>query len=398
MAIAGILIVRDLPKSEYAHYVLAINAVTTISALAEAGVTSTLLSRGGDLLNRGMNLTRLVQQAARFRLATYALATAAVVPVFSVLLRGTGATVPNLAAMLCIAAVSALCSSVSVVSATLLRLGGRFTTANLILLASATIRLAAVVFVVVAPVPNPIIAFLVVNTLALLFESLIASRLATTLVTSGLTDTQNSYSPALAMNARRQIPNSVFYVIQGQALVMILATLGLSGAIAEVAALSRFSLGFIVVGGVISQIFMTSIARQTSNRSALRKYVQAMMAYLFVATMGFLCIVATPGIWLSILGSEYSGLHLELILISAGGLLSSLIGVVTSLNQARAWTRRAWLFIPATLTWLTVLALCLRPNDILLASIFFMLAPLAGLPVMLYCAWLGSRGSTTGQR
>src|SRR5258708_7758637 len=95
----GILIVRQLPKREYAYYTIGNTMLSTILLLADSGISSALSSIGGRLWHDNYRFRSLINTALQLRRQLAALTLVCVVPWLVWLLLQNGAGVQKTAAL-----------------------------------------------------------------------------------------------------------------------------------------------------------------------------------------------------------------------------------------------------------------------------------------------------------
>lgn len=136
---------------------------------------------------------------------------------------------------------------------------------------------------------------------------------------------------------RPLIPSTIFFAVQGQITILLISWFGKSQSIAEVGALGRIAQLFLMLAAFNTVVIAPTIAKLP--RSLLpKRYLQTAAAALGLC-IGLLSLSALfPGILLSILGSNYSHLEPELVLMMAGACVSYLGGVLWTMHCARKWT------------------------------------------------------------
>jgi O-antigen/teichoic acid export membrane protein len=146
------------------------------------------------------------------------------------------------------------------------------------------------------------------------------------------------------------LPGVVFAALQGQLAVLVAGAFGQTATIAEVGALARLSLllaFFSAANGVLVAPF---IARQDARRLpslylAISSGAVALAALLFAAAW------IAPGLFLAILGPNYSDAGPALSFMVANTAIGYLNGVLWSMNSSRKWVF-SWMpmvSIPGTL-------------------------------------------------
>lgn len=132
------------------------------------------------------------------------------------------------------------------------------------------------------------------------------------------------------------IPGVVFAALQGQLAVLVAGAFGQTSTIAEVGALARLSLllaFFSAANGVLVAPF---IARQEARRLP-SLYLAISCGAVLLAAMLFAAAWIAPGLFLAILGPNYSDAGPALSFMVANTALGYLNGVLWSMNSARKW-------------------------------------------------------------
>jgi hypothetical protein len=149
---------------------------------------------------------------------------------------------------------------------------------------------------------------------------------------------------------RSQAANAVFFCLQGQITVFLIGFFGHRvSSVAEIGALGRLAMIFAVLSNLLANVFAPAFARCQSPRK-LRWQYAAIVGGVACSSLVVLGAAALfPREFLFVLGSKYSHLEEELLLMVAGAVLTALAGTLWSLNAAKAWISGSWLYIPLTL-------------------------------------------------
>ncbi|HEY9128017.1 MAG TPA: hypothetical protein VIM62_12870, partial [Acidobacteriaceae bacterium] len=89
--VTGIMIVRYLPREEYAYYTIGTAMLSTMQILSEAGIVPGVIAQGGRVWQDRVELGKVVATGAALR-RWFALLSLLVVPVMIHLLRSHGAS------------------------------------------------------------------------------------------------------------------------------------------------------------------------------------------------------------------------------------------------------------------------------------------------------------------
>ncbi|CAA6693512.1 MULTISPECIES: lipopolysaccharide biosynthesis protein [unclassified Lentimonas] len=133
-----------------------------------------------------------------------------------------------------------------------------------------------------------------------------------------------------------KVPGAIFYAFQGQVTIFIVSVVGQYSQIADLGALSRIGMLFMMPSALISVLIAPWFAKLAPNRLAVGYLVSGLLFSVFAVSL----IVANalfPQVFLFILGSEYSELKTEVFLFSIFASLNVLSGLVFALNASRKW-------------------------------------------------------------
>lgn len=391
LAAAGLLVVRALSKTEYAQYTIIVGLISAIAVMAEGGVVATVMSVGGRHLDNRREFATILRISERYRALFVLAATVIAMPLMWWLLTGVNNSTSGIALQIVAVTTGAFASSGSTLYASALRLQLQFDFVSFALLCTAATKLAIVTALAISWGDVRALAFIVaatVMTYGIEFV-LFRSKLPTRAVQSHYL--RSEIRQQLLVNARRVAPTSLFFVAQGQILPVALVAVGNPSAIAEVAALSRYSLAFALVATIVGQQVMPRLARARSAGSVDKLWRIAVSSYTGIGLLGLLALYLLQDQLLWLLGPAYQGLYRELFIVNVAALLSGAIAVLTSLNKARAWLRLAWVQIPLATVWIALSMVFLTPIDATSAALFKTAILGPGLISALLCKWYGRR-------
>ena len=152
-------------------------------------------------------------------------------------------------------------------------------------------------------------------------------------------EVQSGYRKILLKYVKLNWHNSMFYAFKEQISIFFLGLFGSSNTLANLGALSRFSLLFLGVTAIVNNIIGPSFGR-AKTKPELFKIIWntgLLLSLVSVITMTVGYFFADEMLWL--LGDEYAGLGYELILILMLSLLNLTAASVISLNNSRGWIR-----------------------------------------------------------
>ncbi len=367
---AGLLLVRFMPVRQFALYTLATSVVSFFTFVSDLGSTSSLLYFFQRTVKTGEDFHPYLAAVLSLRRVAFLLGGAAVLAAFprSAITKGFGlGDVAAVTAALLLCVWFQIASSVRILAARLLGHYGRAYRAEV---AGGCVRLVVSLLMIAASLLRAWLGMLGSALAAAVTASLAGSTAApprpappTAAGASAPTASLPAASlaaasvPAAAAAApaaapelgpyRRQVlryllpslPSALYFSIQGPLVVWLAATFGAARNIAEVGALGRLGMIVGMCSGLTGVVLLPRLARIVDERLYLRRYLQY-GGLLLALALALLAVAALfPGALLLILGSHYSGLHRELVLVIASSGLTLVGGYVVSVNLARSWNR-----------------------------------------------------------
>lgn len=344
-AISGLLIVRSLTKADLALFTIVFAFQTTVAVLADTGVSTAITAMGGQRWSDLPALRSLVTTALRFRrvLAAVVGSVALVVFIPTVMRYGAGPIATASLSLWLIAAVGFQIENG--VRGSVPRLLGRISKYQMRGLASAAMRLFLIAALAYTHSLN-VGSALVANLLASGFHTLLLRQLSSALIGAGGAFSNSAYR-AMKSYAMTQAPNVVFYCIEGQLIVWLMAAFGNTMRVADVGALSRVAVIFSLLTAFAQTVLVPSVARISSVGLLRRRFVLLTMGCAFASLAVVAAGVAFSKQVLWLLGPSYAQLTTELALILACGGLQFVDAALHGFNLARGWVRWYWVNIPA---------------------------------------------------
>lgn len=344
---SGILLVRWLDQNEYAYFTIANTMQGTINVLADMGISIGLMSIGGRVWQDRYRFGQLITTAQHFRRRLGILAILVVTPILYWLLTRNGASTLY-AAMLIAAILVGLLLQFSIgVLSVVPRLHSDVSRIQNIDLTGATVRLillAGCVYVFL----NAGVAILV-SSITFGLQYWMLRQYATHVIDLHAPKDADDHAAMIGF-IKNQAANAAFFCLQGQIAVLLISIFGNHAtSVAEVGALGRLAMIFTVMAQVLTNIFVPAFAR-------CHERVKLRLQYFSIVTGVAVCCAAViaaaaffPNQFLFVLGSKYSHLQGELLLMIAATVINVFTGALWFLNASKAWVAGAWLYIPLTL-------------------------------------------------
>jgi O-antigen/teichoic acid export membrane protein len=377
---AGLLLVRTMPVREFALYALALSVVTFFTFVSDLGSTSSLLYFFHRTRREAQEFPHYFAAVRSLRRAAFALGAAAVVvalPTAAAAKGFGGAEIALATAGVLLCVWYQIAASLAVLA---LRLADRYGISYRAEIAGGGLRLAAAAAMAIT---SRLYGWLAVlgNAVATAGVALLARRGA---------EPPAAAPPDLAPYRRKvlryllpQLPNAVYFSLQGPLAVWLSATFGSTRNIAEVGALARLGMLVGILSNLTGIVLLPRLARIADERLYRVRCAQfggllaSMALALFAAALTF------PHGFLALLGRQYAGLDRELLLVVGGSGLTVLGGYVVSVNLARSWNRWQGLAVLAEAAVLTALVTVLPLGTTRGVLTFNLLNSLAGLALQL---------------
>jgi O-antigen/teichoic acid export membrane protein len=340
--LAGVVLVRALAPDQYGYYTLAVALVGVANVLTELGVANAVLALGGRLAGRRDALRALVDDALALQ-AVLAIALPCLVgPAFVLLLRHQHASLAQAVALVAIGAASAFFNVRIAIAQSVARLSGHVAVQQKADLAMNLARLALLALAGLVLLDATVASALGLVAAAGAFafwQRWLRRELG---VGTGL---RGQHAPALRDSVRRQAPNCIWYVLNGQLAVWLVGLFGSAERVADVGALGRLGTAFAVITTVVSTLVMPYFAR-TDAPAQLESGFVALNAFFAALTVALTAAaLALPGPILWVLGPHYAGLASELVWMVLGTAFTAWSGSLYSVACARGWVLPAALGI-----------------------------------------------------
>jgi O-antigen/teichoic acid export membrane protein len=387
LAIAGLLIARTLPKSEYALFAIANSIQVACNALADLGVGIGVRSIGGRVWNDRKKFGELLHTALGLRQRFGVVAFVVCLPLAAWMFRRNGATIP-ITIVLCVLIGLAVIPLLGIpVWSTSAQLHGEYRRIQKLDFGNSLVRLALIgVFCFLRL--NAILAFtagVVTNWIQMVFLRCWASE-----KTEASSGTHAEYRRELIRLSVKTLPNTVFFCLQGQVTLFILTWTGNPSGVADVTALGRVAVLFTVFSVIFSNILGPRFARCQDPKRIRQLY--GILLCGTIASVAPLVILASlfpkPFLWL--LGNQYSGLEKECVFVVAAACLGHIGTTMWNMNSSKAWIAiQAPGFIPAVVGAQLLAAMFLNLREFHDVLIFNLVSAAAPLPIYAIDAVLG---------
>ena len=346
--LVSLLLVRKMPKEQYAYYTIASALLSTVLQLSDSGMTAGLQAVGGPYHNDGHRMGQLLRTGIGLRRTMYLLAAAIVLPIIPYMLFRAGAHVLMIAEVLILVIIATQLQLVVSIYSAIPRLRGDIRVLQWIGITGAGIR-----FLIILPAYFASISIglaLLAQILSFIGQIYILSRWAHRSIDMTATP-DKGFRSSIWRIVRAQVPYEIYGVFQGQISVWLITIFGSTSQVADLGALTRLGVVFVVVAQVINSVLTPRLSRCV-NPSRLRAiYWQIFVAYLLFTAVCLGGVLLERNLVVKLLGNQYADIHTDLVYAMIMQAIWAIQGGALAMNMSRGWIVPAYIGI--TLTILT---------------------------------------------
>ena len=318
--VSGIIVIRLLPTSEYAFYTLANTMLGTMTILADGGIGAAVMSLGGKVWNDKQSLGVVLTSGFELRKKFAIFSIIIAIPFLIYLLQLHHAS-GLLTFLIIIALIPAFLTALS---NNLLEIAPKLKQ-DIIPLQINQIQVSfgrlILIGLTLFVFPWAFLAIFV-GGVAQIFGNIRLRKISAKHALWGQKSDPLVQQKILVF-VKRILPSSVYYCISGQITIWIISAFGTTESVAQVGALSRLSAMISVFGILFSTLVVPRFTRLPDIKNVIIKKIILIQGGLFVlgfAIVGFVALFSKQILW--ILGSGFTGLTTEVILIVTGSCIS----------------------------------------------------------------------------
>ena len=379
---AGLLIVRTLPKREYAFYTIGNTMLAAILLLADSGISSALTAIGGRVWQDSRRLGSLLNTALRLRRQLAVVTVLAVVPVLIWLLAQNGASRLTIFLLVLAVLAGSGLELITRIYSVALRLRSEIRQIQNQALVSALVKLAIVAAAL----------FIFMNAAVAILSVVIGYAVQYAMLRRWVRREVDRSAPVDAsMRAemgsvlKKQAPHSIYYCLQGQITVWLMSVFGNADNVANVGALGRLAVAFTLLSTITAEVVLPAFARIQSVHLLRLRYCQIVSGYFAVSVLSVAVVAIFPRQILSILGHQYAGLGTEGVMMAGSAVVSTTVGLLWAINSARAWIVPPGFLIPCTLVLQIAMISFMDLSQVRGVLLFTMYS---GVPSIVMSVWL----------
>ncbi|MDT0686060.1 lipopolysaccharide biosynthesis protein [Autumnicola psychrophila] len=156
---------------------------------------------------------------------------------------------------------------------------------------------------------------------------------------SKIAEINDSYRKTLINYIKLNWHNSAFFAFKGQISIFLIGIFGTTTSLADIGALTRFSLIFMIATAIFNNIFAPDFGKTKDTSKLKRMFLLSLGGALLISSATTLFVYFFPEPFLWILGDNYHNLSHELFLTFVSASLGFILNIVYSLNLYKAWIR-----------------------------------------------------------
>lgn len=342
--LGGILVIRLLPKEQYALYTIANTMLGTMTILADGGISQAVLAQGGRFFKDKLHLSTIARTGLILR-KQFAIGSLIIaLPILIYLLLQNNANWFT-ALLIALAVIPAFYSSLSdKIYQIPLKLHQDIPPLQKNQIAVSLGRLTLILT----------LAFLFPFTFVVLTADGI-SRIFGNLRLKKISSKYVDYSVAENKDVKREIlsfvlkimPASVYFCFYSQISIWLISFFGNSEKVAELGAISRLTLTTTVFTVMFTTLISPRFARLPQKKSLLRNRARIILFGAIILVFSIvLTVYLVSDILLWFLGDEYSELNQEVVFLFLANGMSLLSSFAYSLYVSRGWMMKPYIYIP----------------------------------------------------
>jgi O-antigen/teichoic acid export membrane protein len=353
--LAGIMVVRTLPKEDYALFMIVNTIGPVMNLLSDNGITSSLSAIGGKFWQDDVRMGSLVKTAMILRRRLVLFSFFIVTPFLVWMLWRNHASISTIAWIVPITLVGVFFQlNVGVLNA-VISLRQQVGRMQLLVFSGVLPRLALIaLFAGLGWLNAPLTVAIGTMTLAIQFWLLqlwVKPQIARDAPPNA------EFRKDILAIVKRQAPLTIYFCVQGQIGIWLISIFGNAHRVADLGALGRIGMIFSILVSTTSALVVPRFARMQDLSRLRSSYALILLGFTGLVTLGTVVAWLLPGSLLWLLGSKYSQLgSLVWLAVLATG-TGSLAGLLYSLNVNKAWIPPATIVIPVEI--ITQIILCL---------------------------------------
>lgn len=347
--LTAILVIRTLPKEEYAWYSMVIALQGAMVVFSSSGLSPGMMAMGGPVAKDRENLGRVIVSSLRLRWILGITGGLVGIPAYAYLLHRNGCPSSTLVVMLLIAGLMLLQTIRLEIFNFALNINARYSLpqiGNLALHVGRGLLISLYAFIAKG---DPIVYLAISLCVGFFIIEYYLSRQAR--IHADLSQPSDpEYETRYKSFMANGILPSVSSIFQTQLGTVLIATFGTISSVADLGALTRLGLITAIPMAMIQSILIPRIANQPSQERALAVWVSALFLSITGCSGFVLAAYLLKDYVYLILGRSYTGVSEFIPIFSVYLSLTVIITTFGSILKSRGWLKHSWMRPIATIS------------------------------------------------
>lgn len=362
--VVAFVLIRTLPKDEFAWFTLATGMAAVLSTLNDGGIATAVTSQGGTVWQDRPRFSALLHAALSLLNRSAGVAAAVVAPILVWLLWQQEAPATLIATSVLLVVGPQWLATRTVILGSVNRLHSRVRQLQTLEITGALTRSTLTLIPAALGWVNLPIALGAVAISVIAQAVLVRRQIRSLIDPLSPAEAQVPFRSRIQETMRRMYPNAVFTCIQAQLATSLLAICGSTSQVADFGALAR--LGFVtnLIGAPLGHLFAPAFARCQDPQRLRRLFFSVLVGYGLLLAVFLLAVHTQSDPILTLFGPKYAHLKAELLLMALTLSITFISQLFWALNCSRGWVHWVWLNIPLTLAAQLTAALLLPVDTV----------------------------------
>ena len=393
--LAGIMVVRALPKEDYALFMIVNTIGPVMNLLSDNGITSSLSAIGGKFWQDDARMGSLVSTAMQLRRLLVLISFCVVTPFMIWMLVRNHASLTTIAWLVLITLAGVFFQLNTGVLSVVINLRQQVGRMQLLAFSGVLPRLALIALLAFLGLLNAPLT-VAVGTIALAGQFWLLKHWVRPQISWNVPPDQAFKKDILAI-VKRQAPLTIYFCLQGQIGLWLISIFGTVHSVAEVGALGRIGMIFSILISTTAALVIPRFARCQDPIRLRSHYAMILLGFAGILALGTLLTWLFPAPLLWLLGAKYAQLNdlVWLAVLATGS--SALGGMLYTLNVCKGWIPPAAIVVPVDIVNQIVLCFVFDLSSVFGILLIGAVAPIIpGLINLLF--GLGKLNGAIGQK
>lgn len=345
--LSGIMIIRLLSVEEYAYYTLANTMLGAMTILSDGGISTGVMAEGGKVWQDKEKLGRVLVTGLNMRKRFGIISLIVSSPILFYLLIHNGASW-TISLLITISVIPAFFATLS---DSLLEIPLKLNQSIFPLQKNQiTVSIGRLLLVASTIFIFPFAYFSILGGgIARIYGNFKLKKITNVFADVSQIEDLDAKNE-ISIIVKRSLPGLVYYCFSGQISTWIISISGTAASLAEIGALGRISSVLNLLMVIFTTLIVPRFARIQDQPQKLLKYYSTIILLFMLLS---LCIVGGTYLFsnqiLWVLGKNYQGLNVELLLLILGTTISMILSAALSLYLSRGWVLHYYISISASL-------------------------------------------------